>query len=724
MRLLLLLLTAIIFQTSHAQVLIRTERAADRAFEQYAYAKAARLYKVALVEGPSDSLSVMMRVADSHRYLNQPDSVEKYLQIAHKISADTLAPQYYYYLAEALVSNQKYDSARLWYARYDSLLKEDNRPAVKLEALENLEDFYADSVRYEVSRLPINSPGLDFSPMFYRGGIVFVSSRPLGSQWLKNDFNWDESSFLDLFYAPNDVDQDQVEYLGGALKSQFHEGPLDFYDNDRQVVFTRNNLEGNKVKRDKQGVARLKLYFASYNETEESWENINPFEHNSDSYSMGHPAISESGDVLIFTSDMPGGKGETDLYISYKRNNSWSEPIPLGDRINTLGREMFPTLKNRRLYFASDGLGGLGGLDIYAVDLDENYQVVERPRNLGYPVNSGRDDFGFVVTDDFKMGYFTSARYDETKDDVFKFYYGEPKVYGYVLNEANDEPLPGADVFLLDTLTNTEIYRRSNMDGAFEIPASGPRWHITASKFGFRALNSDVFDPIDDTVANEVVIYLTDRPEEPEPAKPIYKLLVTTIDAGEGDTLKPNVQYILSLESSDVQYAEGRTEYEVDPGQEYEIFTAKDGYLSHRDTVKIADPASESTLFTVSLKKVVVGESIRLENIYYDLNSADLRKESEKELDKLVQFMEDNPKIRIELSSHTDSRGSAAYNLQLSQRRAESATNYLLQHGIATDRIVPKGYGETKLVNRCADGVSCSKTEHQQNRRTEITILE
>lgn len=721
MRLLLLLLAALIFQVSNAQVLLRTERAANRAFEEYAYAKAARLYKIALTDEPSDSLTILTKVADSHRYLNQPDSVEKYLQIAHNISADTLEPQYYYYLAEALVSNQKYDQARFWYSRYDSLLKEDNRPGVKLEALENLEDFYADSVRYEISRLPINSPGLDFSPMFYGAGLVFVSSRPLGGQWLKNNFNWDESSFLDLFYAPNDVDLDQVEYLGGVLKSQFHEGPLDFYDEERKVVFTRNNLVGKKVKRDKEGVARLKLYFASINDQEEVWGDIIPFEHNSDNYSMGHPAISESGDVLIFTSDMPGGKGETDLYISYKRNNQWSEPVPMGDHINTLGREMFPTLKNRRLYFASDGLGGLGGLDIYAVDLDENYQPKQKPRNLGYPVNSGRDDFGFVVTDDFKSGYFTSARNDETKDDVYRFSYGEPKVYGYVLSQETDEPLLGADVFLLDTLTNTEIYRRSNTEGAFEIPVLGREWQITASKFGYRAVNSEVFVPEKD---EKIVIYLTDKPAEPEPTEPIYKLLVTTVDAATGDTLKPNVQYILSLSSSDVQYAKDKTVYDVIPGEAFEIFTAMDGYLSHRDTVKIADPASENTFYTVSLKKVVVGESIRLENIYYDLNSADLRQVSEKELDKLVQFMEDNPKIKIELSSHTDSRGSAAYNLQLSQRRAESATNYLLKHGIASERIIPKGYGETKLFNRCADGVSCSKEEHQQNRRTEITILE
>ena len=112
-----------------------------------------------------------------------------------------------------------------------------------------------------------------------------------------------------------------------------------------------------------------------------------------------------------------------------------------------------------------------------------------------------------------------------------------------------------------------------------------------------------------------------------------------------------------------------------------------------------------------------------MENIYYDVNSSNLRDESEKELDKLVEFMKDNAAIKIELSSHTDSRGSGSYNQNLSQRRAESAAEYIIANGISASRIVPVGYGENKLLNKCKNGVKCSSEEHQLNRRTEIKIL-
>ncbi len=163
--------------------------------------------------------------------------------------------------------------------------------------------------------------------------------------------------------------------------------------------------------------------------------------------------------------------------------------------------------------------------------------------------------------------------------------------------------------------------------------------------------------------------------------------------------------------------------HEVTPGETYELFAAADGFYSKRDTFQVSKTYQGNEAHEVRLKKVVVGESIRLDHIYYDVNSADLRTESEVELDKVVGFMKDNPHLKIELGSHTDSRGSDAYNLRLSQKRAESATQYLIDQGIDKKRIIPKGYGESRPVNRCVNGVSCSAEEHQENRRTEIKIL-
>ncbi|MEQ9304836.1 MAG: OmpA family protein, partial [Marinoscillum sp.] len=202
---------------------------------------------------------------------------------------------------------------------------------------------------------------------------------------------------------------------------------------------------------------------------------------------------------------------------------------------------------------------------------------------------------------------------------------------------------------------------------------------------------------------------------------------LVTIEVVDDSTMAPvdhPVYYIKQLNSKNtLTPLLGDHSYQYQPGHTYEIFATAHGYFSARDTLETSTELVESFTHRVKLNKVVVGERIRLDHIYYDLNSAKLREESMVELDKVVKFLEDNAELKIELSSHTDSRGSDAYNLQLSQKRAESATNYLLSKGIEKSRIVPKGYGESKLVNRCVNGEPCSAEEHQANRRTELKIL-
>ena len=156
------------------------------------------------------------------------------------------------------------------------------------------------------------------------------------------------------------------------------------------MFFTRNNYYKGTLKRDEEGVNNLKIFIAE--QKNEKWVIAEEFPFNSDEYSIGHPSLSKDGKTLYFISDMPGGKGGTDLYQSKLMKGEWSQPQSLGDQINTAGNEMFPHIRGEVLFFSSNGRAGNGGLDIYMITLsDKNEQV----NNLGAPVNSAKDDFAF-----------------------------------------------------------------------------------------------------------------------------------------------------------------------------------------------------------------------------------------------------------------------------------------------------------------------------------------
>ena len=459
----------------------KATRKADRAYAQFSYSKAARIYESYL---PSkDSAYIYERLASSYLHLNQPQHAEPYL--AKLVSINEIDPRYYYEYAEVLSSEGKYGEADEWYVKYNHLKTDDERVQAKLGALENMDVFFKDSARYTLQSVAFNSEGLDFSPAYYDEGVVFASSRPSFKLVGRRKFNWDKSPFLDLYYGK--PGESEADYFSGELNSVFHEGPLDFYANETKLVFTRNNQDVKNLRnlnRDKVGVVRLKLFFTEKRDQWSKWSKPVPFKYNSDAYSVGHPTISEDGMVMVFASDMPGTEGQSDLFISYFKDGNWTEPANLGTQINSAGRESFPSMVGNKLYFASDGHGGIGGLDIFSVDF-ENYQVGSAPANLGYPINTSKDDFGFITTEDFKEGYFTSSREAASKDDIYYFERTELNLLGRVYDLATNEPIFQADVFMYDSVAQTETYARSNPEGEFILPEFDKAMLVTAGKYNY-----------------------------------------------------------------------------------------------------------------------------------------------------------------------------------------------------------------------------------------------
>ncbi len=698
-----------------AYINLKTVTKADESFKQYAYAEALDLYLFAYRK---DTVSehLTSQIANCYLKLNNSILAEEWLQKRIALEAQPTGISYFL-LAEVMAKNGKYEEAVKWYERYLTCM-DDSVAIIKLNGIRDLGTYSEDSKKFSIEKMEFNSPEMDFGPMFYQGGIAFVSSR-MEQKWVAKEYSWDGADYLDFYYF-NPKDSSREIRKIKELNSKYHEGPGQFFDQGNRVIFTRTNLVANKfnsvrkLNKDAQGVTNLTL-FVSEKEASGVWKEPKVLLPSTKEYSYGHPTLFGSADRLIISSNIEGSIGQSDLYEIRKINDStWSVPRNLGGLINTEGDEMFPFYLDKKLYFASNGKGGLGGLDIYVSELLKDSSF-SKPTNVGAPINSSQDDFGLISSPKFRFGYFSSNR--DGNDDIYKFQSEVTTLEGVVYLDSMRLALEEVTVIVKNRDTTFTRLVSTDIEGKFYIDVPSPdSFLITAKKEALRHRNP--VSVATNGKQNEIVIDTLWMEQS------LLELNIFDSKTQEPIQNALTVLSVLNKNISIIALNDSLKQYRLNPGWQYELITTKDGYYKHRDTIHTNAEYWGYRAEDIPLKPIVVGESIRLDNIYYDLGSATLRQESEGELDKVVRFMEDNPHIKIELSSHTDARGSSTSNMKLSQRRAESVGDYLIKHGIPTDRIVPKGYGESKLSNRCADGVRCSQEEHQENRRTEIQILE
>ena len=380
----------------------------------------------------------------------------------------------------------------------------------------------------------------------------------------------------------------------------------------------------------------------------------------------GSPCFSVDDRTLYFSSNRRGGKGGLDLYrVPIDNSGRFGRPVNLGSVINTPGDEVFPFVsENGKLYFSSDGHASLGGLDLYVASRNENDIVIE---HLATPLNSIGDDFALHMSDSLS-GYISSNRPGGQGDD---------DIY-YFKSSGNEEHWWSEDT----TSTNTG-----------EIP-----------KVINYSLNIQIVQPDGKAIPN-VKVSLRRNNESSE--------VLTSNKSGhvEKILLSPGDELYFKCQKQD--YLTARSNFSME-GREIPLALLKRAVTDTTFQFKIVMDIPE------------IGKEIsqlyQVNPIYYDLDKADIRPVAAVELDKIINFLEDNPQINLELGAHTDARATAGYNLKLSQRRAESAVKYILQRGVLKERISPKGFGEKELINECADGVDCPEEMHQQNRRTEFRI--
>jgi len=603
-------------------------RVAENYYEQNAYSKAIPKYEQVL--GKEFNFDAAEKVADCYKHTG--NSLKAEFWYKKLVNRPEALPQHKLQLGECLMENGKYEEASEMFKEYLKL-NNDNRIKRLALACDSIHWFFEDTLTYQVS-LPSFNKGYEsnFSPVFYRDGIVFLSDRTVaGKSKVRSPYTGKE--YLDLFYTRQIDESDkwlEPELLKGNVNKAFDEGPACFSSDFHVMYLTRNDYDGKELETNEKSINLLKIYSASIEGN--YWKDKGEVPFNGNDYSVGHPTLSKDGNTMFFVSDMPWGYGGTDLYSITKVNGKWGDPVNLGNKINTEGNEMFPFLgADSVLYFASDGHVGMGGLDVYLSFAGPDGW--SRPENLQYPVNSSKDDFGFVIDSSNTYGYFTSSRTKNT-DQIYAFKKNPP-------------------VFTLELVTQ---------DSRTSKPLAKIKGELNRNGARVSTLSTDAAG-----VFHQV--------------------------------LKAGSIYTLDIKL---------------PGYFRSVYNVST--MGRRKSALLSD--------TLVIAKIELKKKLSFPSLYFPGKTKELTPEIKAGLDSLADLMILNPEIQVELASHTDSRGYASENMKLSIDRSDEMAFYLIGKGISSNRLVSLGYGESRLLNNCRDGILCLEEDHRINNRVEVRVVD
>jgi outer membrane protein OmpA-like peptidoglycan-associated protein len=674
---------------------------------QFRYVEAVQLYNQILAEEPQNKIA-LEGIVRCYGRLNDPVNSEKWL--SKLCASENADPHYLKLYGESLAANNKHKEALLSYQRYLAVVK-DRELDQKVKVLNSMAIFYVDSAFVKVKPALFNSEASDFSPIYYKNGILFCSARDHSKT--REKYSWDNSAFIDLFYSDNG--EKEVVSIGKPINSSLHEGPATVSFSGDTLYFTRNKLPKGNNSSNSGDVVRLEIY-AVFKKGEGGWSKEVAFELNDKNFSTGHPAITKDG-KMYFVSDMPGGYGGTDLYVTSKNNGRWTTPQNLGAKINTSGNEMFPFVDDQgNLYFSSNALPGLGGLDIFKASFGQS--GFSEPVNVGYPINSSRDDFSLISKGN--TGFFSSNRDGKPNDDnIFSFTLTKSRKLKIQAVSANEK----VQDFTIQVFKNNSLLVEERVENLYENTLNADHeYKIMVHKNGFH--------PGSVTIKKIDLAKLADGSLLSIELKRKSKKVVIALQTSDRKRIAYGNIEVRKQNEAAVIFDSGKNgllEIELDPSSPYEITASRVNYKSSFLSLSIDQirDLADSSLLTLTLQvpptlfeKNEIGQVIELD-IKYDVNKFNIRKDAARELEKLIIYLKKNPNVKVELGSHTDSRGSAAANMKLSQKRAASAAQFIVAKGISSSRIIPVGYGkdDLKIVN------AASEDDHQQNRRTTVKIV-
>jgi outer membrane protein OmpA-like peptidoglycan-associated protein len=707
------------------------------------------------------NVDVLRKLGKSYLNLINLDSSEHYYKI---VAEKTNNSADWYNYSHTLYMNDKFDEAEYIRSKYANSSKEKRADIFKNnKAHKQLFDKIS---KVDLVNLSINTKNSDFGAYAVKNDstnsyyTLFTSANVSSLKEIK------KSKFIKPDQPTYDIYKTQLNYpslevssaisLSGELSNEYQEGPAIVTEDQQTVYFTRSNsLDADD------DVLYLSLYSVSSGMLDQQ-DSIIPFSINNDHYSVMHPTISNDGKKIFFSSNIPGGYGGLDIYYceiegvqsknvdgNLKKVNKLSDPINLGNRINTEGNEVFPYIMNDDLlFYSSDGRIGLGGLDIFIAHnyLDTSLTKID---NLGKPFNSPKDDFSFFISKDIKFGFLSSNRFGgKGDDDIYCFKInlsiseGTDDYYTMVKGETlevnsnsvlNNDFLNDADqsflsqnVFYKAKLINKPSNGKINFksDGTFIYTPNNDS--VTVDVFTYRILNdqysndtiSVFIKALDKTVPVAVDDHYLIKKGENFSTDSINGTLHNDSDSG-GDILNT-----ILLDST----LHGEIDFKKDGSFTY---IPEDYYVESDTFTYIVTDGLHYDTAEVTLARLVSGVDIatiiEINPIYFDINKSNIREDAATELLKIVKVMNDYPLMVVELGSHTDCRASQTYNRNLSDRRAKSSASFIKERISKPERIYGKGFGESKLKNKCeCEGsriVPCSEEEHQENRRTEFLII-
>lgn len=619
---------------------------ADALFRNYSYTDASKAYEEILQNVKSPSAQTLKNAADSYYFISDARNALKWYRKLYEAQGNNLTDIYYLRYIQSMKAVMDYEEADRVTKEYldkKGDQKEINRYVAQKKQLDSLAKA---KPLYQIKNLDINTSKSDFGTTFFQEKIVFTSARDT-TKFSEKLYTWNNQPFLNLYVSernPADGSLFNESLFLPNVMSKYHEATATFDASGKTIYYTTNILKKNKLVVDGNKINNFQIVRGSV--VDNKLENPQNVFFNSEDYSVGHPCLSDDGQWLFFASDMPGGFGETDLYVvKIADDGTMSTPLNLGPKINTIGNDLFPYYRNGMLYFSSDGHYGLGDLDVYESKFFAD-GTFSTPRNLGAPINSNKDDFTYIVDKSDSYGYVSSNRTGgKGDDDIYSFVKGKPvcsqSISGMAIDRKSKLPLPDVTIMAYNSFKEVLGEAKTNYEGKYAIVVP----------------------------CNKVVKMIAAKQNYSSDDK-----TVETTKENEGEI--PNVNFELSNYDDLVVKKKGVEKVDVNP-------------------------------------------------IYFDYDKYDITPLAIEELAKVVFIMQKFPNIRIKIESHTDSRGKDTYNLKLSDNRAKSTRDYIISQGIDASRIESAiGYGESRLINKCKNGVKCTEEEHLLNRRSDFIIIQ
>jgi outer membrane protein OmpA-like peptidoglycan-associated protein/tetratricopeptide (TPR) repeat protein len=707
-----------------------TVKSANKLYSSKLYVQAIPKYESALRKDSANA-DVLTNLGDCYRLTNNNrGQLICYGKLVKTGKAEDIHKLYY---GQALMEAGKYDDAKKYMEEY----KGDKRGEAFTKAITNLLKFSKNADAYALKEFMHNSKFDDFSAFtFMNDKIIFTSNRTK-STWITRRHGWTGNSYCHMFMTEKN---EFGEYETPAMfiaeyAPKFNDGPFCASKDGTNIFFTRNST--NKKDQSLDGSQKLKIMQATI--LNDNLQSLMVLKFNSNEYNCAHPALSADGKTLYFASDMGGGQGGMDLYYCKKdAGGAWGSPINLGEKVNTKGNELFPSItEDNILYFASNGHEGLGGLDIYETKIRDD--KAGKVYNMGKPVNSEHDDFAYNLNADGKKGFLSSNRKNGgMNDDIYNVdvlrKVSRGKTVNFIIKDKNTQELLPLTTIKL----NTDSFM-TNEKGEFQT--------VLEEDINYALLvKREKYFEIQDSISTK------SSTEEEEFTKtieleidPNLTLLAGIYDAKTGagiEGVKIKIKDLAISNDFELLKTEKNGEYrkpikgkKIGDKLLYLVTIEKEGYvtktLNFTYDIKKEGEIQMNELLALTIGKVEVGmdlaKMIDIKPIYFDLGKSKIRPDAAIELNKVVAIMKEYPNMIIELGAHTDCRGGAAANLKLSGARAVAAAGYIVKQGIDKTRISGKGYGESKLLNTCGcEGKvksTCTEYEHSVNRRTEFIIV-